>query len=435
MSDRFSSPIIFIACFFLLLLLTFPQVSHSQSAIGQLEQMTGQKIQRSNVNSSMSQTPGEIVGLMLFQAIISEALNANAADNSQAAVQQRVELEAWLKGEQRRLNNLIKQQRARRDVEDKASMEEIAKAMGSGFDTPMPNSDLASALSDPNVVDLRDYPVDQPLVVRNLKQAPSGLPFQSPAARKLQKMIKENQDVRKLFERQRRLEGQLAAIQQWGKNLQNRSETVAKNFDEYEKWLISVSGETLMEGVSLALMQGANLAWKLTEEKITKAMGQTMLDRLTDLRNNPVEYKKTLQALDDISEIVSMTSDSVNYAVSEKKLMDALDLIGENLPRSSYYTLGRSIVDSSMVISKECKIMSETRKLEDANAYGGGLKLGQAYWQNQKKIDQELGGLIKAIQENREQLAKEIGVLPGSLRELPGLGLDYNVPPPYSPFD
>jgi hypothetical protein len=412
-----------------LLLFAFPQISHPQSAIGQLETMTGQKIQRYSVKSPMPQSPAGSMGLMLFQSILSEALNAGAdsqASGQQAA--QRAELDAWLKAEQQRLNNQVNQQRARRDVEDKASMEEMAKAMGSGFDTPMPKSDLASALSDPNVVDLRGYPVDKPLVVRNLKQAPA-MPFQSPVARKLAEMIKENQDARKLYQRQRSLENQLAAIQQRAKDLQSKSEATAKEFDEYEKWLVSVSGKTLMEGLSLALTQGASLAWEYNQEKMTKAMGQTMLDRLTDLRNNPIEYKKTLQAMEDISQGVSMTSDSINYAVSEKKLMDSLDLIGKNLPGSSYYTLGRSMLESGLTIRKQIKIMSEIRKLEDAKSYGGELKLGKAYWENQEKIDKEFSGLFKAIKENRQQLAKKIGVSPDSLKELPRIGLDSNVPP------
>jgi hypothetical protein len=427
MSDHSSPPVIFITCLSLLLLIAFPQVSHSQSAIGQLEQMTGQKIIRYNVNSPMLQTPGGIMGMMLLQSIISEALSENAADNSQGAVQQRAELEAWLKGEQQRLNNLVKQQRAKRDVEDIASMEEMTKALGSGFDTPIPNSDLASALSDPNVVDLRGYPVDKPLFIKNLEQAPD-LPFQSPVARKLRKMINENQDARKLYQRQRCLEDQLTAIQQRAKDIQNSSEATAKDFDDYEKWLVSVTGETLMEGLSLILTQSTQL---ISKKEMTKAMGRTMLDRLTELRNNPIEYDKTLEAMGVIINATFLTSDSINYAVSEKKLMDAVDLIGGNIPgvKSIHFKYGRSLYISGRTLAKEKEIWDEIQKLESAKTSRGELKLGQTYWQNQKKIDQEIRGLIKTIKENREQLAKKIGVSPDSLKELPRTGLDSKVPP------
>ena len=176
MSDHSPPPVRYIACLSLLLLFAFPQVSHSQSAIGQLEDITGQKIQRYNVKSpntpGMPKSPAGSMGLMLFQSLLGEALNAGA--DSQASAQQaaqRAELQAWMAQEQQRLTAMVAQQRVRRDQDDKASMEEMAKAMGSGFDTPMPKSDLASALSDPNVVDLRGYPADKPLFVGNLKQA------------------------------------------------------------------------------------------------------------------------------------------------------------------------------------------------------------------------------------------------------------------------
>jgi len=113
-------------------------------------------------SKSPSQSPGTSMALGLLGGFLNEALNPNTADDSQAAAQQaaqeaakRAQQEAWKKAEYQRLNNMVSQQRVTRDGEDKAGMDEMAKAMGSGFDTPMPKSDLASALSDPNVVDLR----------------------------------------------------------------------------------------------------------------------------------------------------------------------------------------------------------------------------------------------------------------------------------------
>lgn len=49
MSDHSPPPVRLIACLSILLLFAFPQVSHSKSAIGQLEDLTGQKIQRDPV--------------------------------------------------------------------------------------------------------------------------------------------------------------------------------------------------------------------------------------------------------------------------------------------------------------------------------------------------------------------------------------------------
>lgn len=424
MSNHSPLPVIFIVCLTLLLLVTFPQVSHSQSAVGQLEQMSGQKIYgwRHYVqNPNVPQAPATILGVMLLQSILSQALNASA--NSQRAAQQaaqRARLQAWLQAERQRLYTQVKQQRARRDAEEKASMEDLAKAMSSGFDTPMPKSDLASALSDPSVVDMRGYPADKPLYVQNLHQAPDN-PFKSPIARKLGELIKENQDARKLYQRQERLEQELEAIRQQGRDLQSRGEATAKDFDAYEKWLASVSGTTVRQGLILALTQVADL----DKEK----MADDTLNWLQGLRNNSIKYKQTLEAMEEISDAYFKTSEGIDYVQSKDKLMDAVNLIGNNLPGASYFKLGKSMVKSGLTIGKEVKIMQKIRKLEDAKSYGGELKLGKAYWQNQQKVNAEVSRLHQAIQENNEQLAQKLGVSPDSLKELPNIGLGANVPP------
>jgi len=128
---------------------------------------------------------------------------------------------------------------------------------------------------------------------------------------------------------------------------------------------------------------------------------------LTDLRNDPVKWEKNMKALEVISTATLMGRDSINYAVSERQLENALELIADSLARgipekySPHYTLGKSMIKSGLTIGKEIEIMGEMRAAEGTT---------QAYLAKQKQLEIQIKSLVKAIKERRQQLALNQGV-------------------------
>jgi hypothetical protein len=457
MSDPSPPPVLFIACLSLLFLFAVPQVSHSQvqgwdgearsplrgtSATGHLEQMTGQKIGRSQ-SSGMSRTPmkgmggmGSMVGMMMLQSIISEALDASAATSQQAA--QRAELEAWMKAEKQRLTDLVTQQRGKRELEDKVSIEELRAAMGGQSDGGKPSSDLASALSDPQAVihnpggtpffgsgggsvsmsafavdavkptvDLSQRASDAPRIPENQTQASRvqtasavrQVQLRTQAAKKLQVMIKENQNPVILDKRLQKLEEDLAEVLRQARELQNRFDAIAKDYALYEKTVDSVTLKSIERALSL----------------LVDASGDKLLEGWKNLRYDPDKWNRTLQAMDKINEVATLTKFGIEHAEQSKDIYDDewkawnsssgpglkedLDFIFQNLPAeifgkfSPHYKLGKFMLDTSL----------DTRKLfvdlKDLQA------TSKAYLSKQQQIDIKIKSLVKAIKERRQQLA------------------------------
>ena len=444
----------------LLTILTFitfpnsPLPALAQSAIGQLEAMTGQRINPLQLRGMPQANLGAIggmIGLMMLQSVITVAMQAGTTHNAgltrgQAA--QRAELEAWMKAEQQRLADLVKQQRAKRDAEDKASIEQMAAVLSEQWDGARPASDLASALSDPNVVvqnptgtqffgqgggsatmevfsadgskpavDLSQRNSDMPSIpgrqnqvssLPTAKTAPAvrNVQLRSQAARKLQTMIKENHNPKILDKRLQSLEDELQKAILQAEELRDNFQATAKEYDLYEKRVGSVTRTTLMRGLSLALDIGPDL--------IVKSSGEALVKRLDALRYDPKKWNRTLQAMDNINNVAMVTSEGILYAQQSKEIYEYecevwnrsegdlkkdLDFIAENLPvLSENYKIGKFMVNTALDIRKD---FVELKDLECTT---------KAYLGKQQQIDIKIKRLTKAIKEERQQLASKQGV-------------------------
>lgn len=107
---------------------------------------------------------GQIMGMIINEALTSgdQAQGQQAAQEAQRLAQEKAQAEAraWAKARHERLE-LIARLRALRDAEEKASLEEMAQALGDRWEGNV-KDELTAALSDPSVVDLRESPSQAP---------------------------------------------------------------------------------------------------------------------------------------------------------------------------------------------------------------------------------------------------------------------------------
>jgi len=144
-----------------------------------------------------------------LQGLFANAFSPAEQDSSDlAGAAERAKMaEAWVRSEKKRLDSLVTLQRAKREAESKVSQEELAKVMGDQWSGNVPKSDLASVLSDPNVVDLRGKEgIVDPYVLKQSDPKRPKLKAQSPPAlgiKELDKLMTES--LRQLKEDQDKL--------------------------------------------------------------------------------------------------------------------------------------------------------------------------------------------------------------------------------------
>lgn len=415
----------------------------AQSALGQLESMTGQKVQRFQGSSSYRKqitlpvpsrttpktprlTPDQRAASLLagvFGGILSRALQPGPRSGSGTALhdEQRAQLEARLA--QQRQEALARDQQALRawaqDYSSQLNQQLLSQRGGSLEGQVAAQSGLwdggaRAPGGDPSVVDLSDA---RALTPGNLKEPPAPKPVtvdevlarRAEAQARLQRMMTENGDLNVLGQRFYELENELARLREEAARLGSDGRQLMR---EHEAW-----GAQVDRAVQNSLERGASL---LTGTIIPEGTA----DGLKTLRQNPKVWNGTLEALSQVNDFTDFVTEradrtiaareAVDWVQAKQTLFQNVDYIATNLsqvskawkPLSMQWELGKNIVGSGLDVAQELDAWGNMK-----GAAGDQLLLAQ----RQKALMGKMTTLVGQLQTSRETLAAQLGVRPEDL--------------------
>lgn len=413
-----------------------------QSALGQLESMTGQKVQRFQGSGAYRYgTPGPAAGRIVrpprltpdqraasllagvFGGVLSRALTAQprpgvwsaqkseeqeqleawiAQKKQEAVLRDQVALRAWAQDYSSQLNRQLLAQRG-------GSLEAQAAAQAGLWD-----GGARAPGGDPLAVDLRD---SRALTPGNLKAPAAPKPVtadevlarRAEAQARLQRMMAENGDMKVLGQRFYELEGDLARLKEEAARLGSDGRQLMQ---EHEAW-----GAQVDRAVQNSLERGLSL---LTGTIIPEGTA----DGLKTLRQNPKVWNGTLEALSQVNDFTDFVTEradravaareAVDWAQAKQSLFQNVDFIGTNLqqvskafkPLSTQWELGKNIVGSGLDVAQELEAWAYQK-----GAAGDQLLLAQ----RQKALMGKMSALVGQLQASRGTLAGRLGVRPEDL--------------------
>lgn len=444
-----------------------PQKSgKGSSAIGQLEDMTGQSIDRgkpdttfrgpqapapkpkpsarAKANAEMATMLGGLLGDLLVQSLLAPSptgptaadLARQEAQRQEALRQEQARDQAWANAYSSRMNALISQQRQQRSAQDQAGLEGLRSALSDGWDSGRgnPSNSLAAALSDPVpvAVDLRGSVTGMPSLLREADGTRRTTPVtadellqrKAAAQARLKAMMAENQDLRVLAERFYQLEAELEQLKRQATSLGSEGRAIQQEMD-YWGWRVEQATQNCMErGASLLTgtlaPAGVKAGFKRLE-KNPKLMGET-LQSVKNL-NSFLEFSTNLGDRYDAA------GQTLDWLQAKRNLIKDVDFIASNLqyatgrmdPVSKAWELGKTLVGTSVDLAAEL------------DGWGAQLERAGDIPLNRQKVDQ-VGRRIKVVMENlqgsRAEIAARLGVRSEDLiPAAPARGLGSLVPP------
>ncbi len=413
----------------------------AQSALGQLESMTGKKVQRFQGSSAHRfppppttlttkiprLTPDQRAASLLggvFGGMLSQALTASPRPGSGVAQhdEQQAQLEARLM--QQRQEALARDQQALRawaqDYSSQLNQQLLAQRGGSleaqsAAQSALWDGGARAPGGDPMVVDLRDARALTPGSLKPSEPAPKPvtadevLQRRGEAQARLRRMMTENGDMKVLGQRFYELEGDLARLKEEAARLGSDGRQLAR---EHEAW-----GAAVDKAVQNSLERGTSL---LTGTLIPAGTAAG----LKTLQKNPQVWNGTVEALTQVNDFTDFVTeradralaarDTVDWVKAKQSLYQNLDFIASNLqhasqawkPLSTQWELGKSIVGSTLDVAQEL----------DAWAYQKGAAGDQALLtQHQKAVMGKMTTLVGRLQDSRRTIAAKLGVRPEDL--------------------
>lgn len=415
----------------------------AQSALGQLESMTGQKVQRFQGSSAYRKqitppvpsrtttkvprlTPDQrAAGLLagVFGGMLSQALQSGPRSGPGTALHddQQAQLEARLA--QQRQEAMARDQQAlhawAQDYSSQLNRQLLAQRGGSlegqaAAQSALWDGGARSAGGDPLAVDLSDA---RALTPGNLKALPAPKPVtadevlarRAEAQARLQRMMVENGDLKVLGQRFYELEDELARLKEEAARLGSDGRQLMR---EHEAW-----GAQVDRAVQNSLERGASL---LTGTIIPDGTA----DGLKTLRKNPKVWNGTLEALSGVNDFTDFVTeradramaarDAVDWARAKQSLFQNVDYIASNLsqvskawkPLSTQWELGKNIVGSGLDVAQELDAWGNLK-----GAAGDQALLNQ----KQKALMGKLTALAGQLQASRTTIAGRLGVRPEDL--------------------
>jgi len=415
----------------------------AQSALGQLEGMTGQKVQRfqgssahkyrqvptatSRVVKPARLTPDQRAASLLggvFGGLLAQTLSASPRpspgvtqhDAQQAQIEARIQqqrqealardqqaLRSWAQDYASQLNQQLLSQRD-------GSLEGQVAAQSGFWDGGSHRSG-----GDALTVDLRDARALTPGNLKSPEPAPKPitpdeiLRRRAEAQARLQRMMAENGDMKVLGQRFYELEDELSRLKAEAARLGADGRQLTR---EHEAW-----GAAVDRAVQNSLERGTSL---LTGTLIPEGTARG----LKALQKNPQVWNGTVEALtqvNDFTDFVTERADralaareAVDWVQAKRSLTQNLDFIASNLqhasktwkPLSTQWELGKSIVGSGLDVAQEL----------DAWAYQKGAAGDQALLsQRQKTVLGKMTTLVGRLKDSRATLAAKLGVRPEDL--------------------
>ncbi len=355
-----------------------PKPAKDESAISQLEAMTGQKIDRSKVGTTFKvhkpppppppkpvkrqlttsqQATATLVG-GLFGALLNQALQPTRpsgpdpaelarleAERQEALRQEQAELQAWANAYSSRMNALVDHQRQQRGAQNQESLEGLRASLSDGWDSSKPpagGGGLAAALSDPvpapAVVDLSESRTFTPSLLREANgkkrttpvSADDLLKRREAAQARLKLMMEENKDLRVLGQRFYELEAELSRLKRQATSLGTEGRAIQHEMD-FWGWRIEQATQACME-------RGTSLFTDVILPKGTSA-------GLKRLQKNPKLWNQTMQSFNDLNEFTEFTTNladrydaagqALDWVKAKHSLMKNVDFIATNLQFAS----------------------------------------------------------------------------------------------------
>lgn len=440
--------------------------SQPTDAISQLEAISGQKIDRTRVDTRFrppkapprSPTPdqqamallGGLLGGLLTQALApstpvgsSPAEQARLEAERQAALQrQQAELAAWAQGYTQRMGALLEQQRQQRSLRDQASFEALRASLSDGWDQGAPSAGggLVGALSDPTPrvdlqakVDLRVTEAGVPSLLRHASGARRSqilsvkdvLQRREAARARLEAMMAENRDLRLLGRRFYELEARFAQLRQEAERQSAQGRALQRELDLWG-WRIEQASQACLE-------RGLSLFADILLPKGTEA-------GLKRLQKNPKRWKETVESLANLNEFSEFASglvdrydaagQALDWAQAKRNLLKDLDFLASNAvhltsklePVTLHWQVGKALLGTGLDLATEVDGWGAILERE------GDVAL---LLQKQKALQPRLEAVVRELQTHRAQLAQRLGVKPEDLLPPPSRPdpLGYPVPP------
>ena len=404
-----------------------------QSAIGQLQTMTGKKIQRFQGSSTyLSQgspqpSPNQQMTNFLtgmFGGMLSQATqpgrqgspglashDAKQAEIEARLAQQKQEfllrnqqaLRSWAQNYANQLNQQLLTQRS-------GSAEDLSAAQSS-----MWNGGLRPPGGDPMVVDLSDARAMTPSLpgapppISAPVSADDVLKRRAEAQARLQQMMAENSDLKTLGQRFYELEAQLDRLKKEAQGLGADGRELAR---EHDAW-----GAQVNQAVQNSLERGTSLLTGCLIPKGT-AKGLEILQRNPEVFNGTIESISQLHNLTDFvterADQIGDVREAMDWVQAKRSLNKDLDYIASNLgkvskdwnPVSVQWKLGKNIVGSGLDVAQELDAWGNQK-----GAAGDQLLLRQ----KQGVMLTKMTALVGDLRTSREILAARLGVRPEDL--------------------
>lgn len=414
------------------------------SALGQLEGMTGQKVDRfkasptyrqpqapaarssqAHRSSSDQMAAGILAGMfasLLFQPSQGGARpgdsalaghNARQADllaklaqqQEEAKQRDQVALRSWAQNHADQLNRQLLSQR------------------GTAF--------FGAPAGDPMVVDLSDARALTPVLPGTVPMVPEPvtadlvLQRRQDAQARLKRMMEEDEDLKVVGERFYELEEQLTRLKREAQRLGSDGRQLAR---EHEAW-----GAAVEQAVQNSLERGTSL---LTGTILKDGTAQG----LQTLRKNPALWNGTMESLAQVHDFIDFVTEraervetareAVDWAQAKRSFFKDLDFVASNLgkvskawdPVSVQWELGKNILGSGLDVAKEL----------DAWGFQKGAEAEPMLLkQRQQAVLKQMTGLVGNLQGSRELIAGRLGVRPEDLIPIQARpkGLGSLVPP------
>jgi hypothetical protein len=371
--------------------------------------------------AGISGMPAAVGGMMLMNSIMQVAIQGlmQGAKNSQLQARhkaQAAQIQQWLAAEQVRIAKLVAQQRSLRDAEVKAGQDELAKALSDRWDAGKGPTGVGSALSDPEVVDLRPQGTpffgtggDSSVVdlrdrTRDIPEIPDGnkpplnqKAFKptppSESARKLQRMMKDNHNPARLDANLKKLEDQLARIKGLSEKINTGMNYSPQDLQALNRALTPVIQEGLLRGISLVMGLGP----------------EDLITFYKEMKTNPARMNKLLDAMNTVNQVADFANHYDKFKPGELKdgmwneanrnIMRDLDFFRtQNAVNSKQFQTGKNMVKESMDLAQS---REELGKIEVRVKIKG---LSPFFWDRKKQLDQQVQKLADTTRGARREL-------------------------------
>ena len=405
-----------------------------QSALGQLETLSGKKIPRFQGSSAFRYGQGapqlspnqQVANLLtgMFGGMLSQALQPGRETSSGLASHDAKQADMEARLAQQRQELLLRNQQAlqswAQNYANQLNQQLLAQRGGSAEDASAAQSRLwdggiRAPAGDPMVVDLRDARALTPSVpgapppISAPISADDVLRRRAEAQARLQQMMAENGDLKLLGQRFYELESQLNSLKSEALRLGSEGRELAR---EHDAW-----GAQVDQAVQNSLERGTSLLTGCLIPKGT-AKGLEILQKNPEVWNGTVESLSQIHNFTDfVTERADQVGDirgAIDWVEAKRNLNKDLDYLASNLgkvsadwnPVSVQWKLGKNIVSSGLDVAQELDAWGNLK-----GAAGDQLLLRQ----NQEVVLRKMTVLVGDLRASREVLAARLGVRPEDL--------------------